>query len=166
MTEFFQALKDAFPPLAHHPVLMARVLILLLVLVALYSPKELRRRICHFLCSKLNEQIFATTRWLFFYKNSQMVSNWKHYTSESSGKTGDDVLWTLVHWPSLKPKDSFKVTGAVGMLSGIHDSEAKLYARWDIVHNPDSCIGPVPARGLVSKLRRAAAKTLHILGTI
>jgi hypothetical protein len=168
MTEFFQALKDAFPPLAHHPVLMARLLVLLIVLVAVYSAKSLRKRICMPLSSKLYGQIFVTSRWLYVYQISQTVNDWKYYTSETTGgKHGDDIIWTLVLWPSLKRKDSFTVQGAVGMLEAINKSQAILDGRWHIVHDPDKpSIGPIPARGLASMLRRIAAKTLYFLATI
>jgi hypothetical protein len=168
MTEFFQALKDAFPPLAHHPVLMARILVLLLVLGAMYGAKSLRKGICLPLSSKLFTQIFVTSRWLYVYQDSQTVNDWKYYTSETTGgKHGDDIIWTLVRWPSMGRKDSFRISGAVGMLEAIDKSQAILGARWHIVHNPDSQpIGTLPARGLVSKLRCVAAKALHILGSL
>jgi hypothetical protein len=168
MTEFFQALKDAFPPLAHHPVLMARLLVMLLVLAFVYSQKELRKRVCNPLASKLFAQIFATSRWLYVYQNSQTVNDWQYYTSETTGgKQGDDIIWTLVRWPSMRYKDSFRISGAVGMLEAIDKSQAILEGRWHIVHDPDSQpIGTLPARGLVSRLRCALAKTLHILGSI
>lgn len=83
------------------------------------------------------------------------------------GHSGDDIIWTLVDWPSLKPKDSFRVHGAVGMVDGIYESQAKLYSRWQIVHDPDGAfIGAVPARGLRSLLRRGAAKVLWVLASI
>src|SRR5258708_23968825 len=134
MTEFSQAMKDAFPPLAHHPVLMARLLLITLVLVALYSAKSLRRRICMPLSSKLYGQIFVTSRWLYVSQDSQTVNNWKYYTSETTGgKHGDDIIWTLVQWPSMRRKDSFRITGAVGMLEAIGKSQAILDGRWQIV---------------------------------
>lgn len=168
MTDFFQALKDAFPPLANHPVLMARVLLILLALAAVYSAKGLRKRICMPLSSKLYGQIFVTSRWLYVYQNSKTVNDWKYYTSETTGgKHGDDIVWTLVQWPNLKRKDSFRIPGAVGMLEAIDKSQAILDARWHIVHDPDKpSVGPVPARGLASKLRRVAAKTLYLLATV
>jgi len=92
-----------------------------------------------------------------------LVNDWKYYTSETTGKgeMGDDVIWTLVTWPSLKPEDTFTVPRAVGMIDGITESQAILKGRWNIVHDPDSLgVGFVPARGAVSKLRRAAAKIL------
>lgn len=168
MTEFFQALKDAFPPLAHHPILMARLLIITLALGMVYSQKELRKRICAPLASKLFGRIFATSRWLYVYQGSQTVNEWQYYTSETTGgRHGDDIIWTLVRWPSMRRKDSFTISAAVGMLEAIDKSQAILEGRWHIVHNPDSQpIGTLPARGLVSKLRCAAAKTLHTLGSI
>lgn len=168
MKDFVQTLKDAFPPLARHPVLMARLLVILLGLAFVYSQKELRKRICNPLASKLFDQIFATSRWLYVYQNSRTVNDWQYYTSETTGgKHGDDIIWTLVRWPSMRRKDSFRISGAVGMLEAIDKSQAILSGRWHIIHNPDSqTIGTLPARGLVSKVRCAAAKALHILGSI
>jgi hypothetical protein len=163
MKDILQMLDDAIPFLRNHPVLSVRLFLIGLALISIYGAKGLRRRICQPLASKLVEQDFRTSRWLYVYKNSMILNDWKHYTSETTGNAncGDDVIWTLVDWPNLKPKDSFRVSGAVGMLSGISDSEAKLYARWNIVHDPDSSIGPVPALGMRSKLGRAAAKILR-----
>ncbi|HEV2380549.1 MAG TPA: hypothetical protein VG206_12235 [Terriglobia bacterium] len=169
MKDFFEALKDAFPVLKNHPVATARLLVVLLVLVAVYSARGLRNRICHPLSSKLFFRIFTTSRWLYVYQDSQAVNDWKYYTSESTGNgdTGDDIVWTLVSWPNLKPKDSFRLSGVVGMVEAIQESRAKLLGRWNIVHDPDRPpIGPVPARGLRSKLRRASAKALQALGSI
>lgn len=169
MKDFVQMLQDAFPILRSHPVLMARLGLLLLLLGVVYSAKQTRKKICHSWSSKLFDQIFATSRWLYVYQDSQMTNDWKYYTSETTGKgkEGDDVIWTLVHWPSLRPKDSFTVSGAVGMLDGVHTSQAILQARWKISHNLDGYpVGPVPARGLLSTLRRAAAKALYTLGSI
>lgn len=169
MKDFFQALQDAFPVLRNHPILMARLTLATMVLVGLYLAKGPRKRLCQPLHSRLCGRIFATSRWLRVYQNSNDMAEWKYYTSEVTGKgnTGDDMIWTLVHWPSLKPKDSFRMHGVVGMVEGIRESQAKLFARWQIVHDPDSAfIGAVPARGLRSKLRRASAKALQILGSI
>lgn len=169
MKEFFQALQDAFPVLKNHPVATARVFVIVLLLTAVYSAKDLRKRICKPLLSKLYDKIFATSRWLYVYQDSQLINDWKYYTSETTGKgnLGDDVIWTLVRWPSLKPTDSFRVIGGVGMIAGIHESQAKLEGRWQIIHDPDRpAIGIVPARGLGSKLRRAGAVALRFIGSI
>lgn len=169
MKDFFQALQDAFPVLKNHPVGTARVLLLLLLLVAVYSAKGFRKRVCRPLLSKLSDKIFATSRWLHIYQGSQTVEDWKYYTSEVIGKgdVGDDMVWTLVTWPGFKPKDSFRLSGVVGMLDAIHQSKAKLHGRWKIVHDPDrQPIAMLPARGLISKLRRAGAKVLQFLGSI
>ena|SRR5258708_6699245 len=169
MKDFFQTLQDAFPVLKNHPVGMARLLLVLLVLVAAYTAKGLRKRICQPLLSKLCEKSFVTRRWLYVYRDSQNVDHWKYYTSEATGNanTGDDMVWTLVGWPNLKPKDSFTLSGVIGMVDAIHESQAKLLGRWNIVHDPDcQPIGAVPARGLRSKLRRASARLLQILGSI
>jgi hypothetical protein len=168
MKEFLQWLQDVFPLLRNHPRVMLSVPIFLSLMVALYRAKGMRKRICAPLCSRLCDRIFATSRWLYVYQDSQIVDDWKYYTSEVTGKgrVGDDIIWTLVSWPSLKPKDSFRVPGAVGMVNGIHDSQAKLKGRWNITHNPDSrSIGFVHARGMRSKLRRASANVLKILGS-
>jgi hypothetical protein len=113
MKDFFQALQDAFPVLKNHPVGTARVLLVLLLLVAAYTAKGLRKRVCRPLLSKLCDKIFATSRWLYIYQESQIVDHWKYYTSEVIGKgdVGDDMVWTLVSWPDLKPKDSFRLSG-------------------------------------------------------
>jgi hypothetical protein len=168
MKEFLQMLKDAFPFVATHPVLFARFALLALLLVGLYRAKELRKRICEPVRAKLWNRIIFTNRWLFVYRDPLSLDDWKYYTSESTGKgaAGDDVVWTLVHWPSLRPQDTFTVPGAVGLLDGVHQSEARLRARWKIEHHPDRFIGSVPARGLMSKLRRASAKALEILASI
>jgi hypothetical protein len=93
--------------------------------------------------------------------------NWKYYTSEGrGGKHGDDIVWTLVSWPDLKPKDSFRLVGVVGMVSAFHEAEAKLHGRWDIVHDLDHLIGTVPARGLRSVFRRWSAKAVKFLGSL
>ena len=145
MKEFFQTLQDAFPILQNHPVIMARLVLFLMFLVGFYSAKGLRKKVCQRLCSELCDQIFATSRWLFVYQKSREVDHWKYYTSETTGKghAGDDIIWTLVRWPSLKPEDSFRISGAVGMVDGIHESEAKLQARWKIAHDPDACTSVV-----------------------
>jgi hypothetical protein len=52
------------------------------------------------------------------------------------------------------------------MESALHESRAKLEARWEILHDPDNLgVGFVPALGIRSKLRRAAAKALGVLGS-
>ena len=167
MRDFFQALQDAFPSLRNHGILMARLTIAGIGVVALYMAKGLRRRVFLPLGSRLHERIFATNRWLRVYQVSNDMAQWKYYTSEVTGRgqTGDDIVWSLVHWPSLRPKDSFRVHGAVGMVEGIRESQAKLHARWQIVHDPDGAfIGPGPARGLRSAMRRIGAKICEILG--
>ncbi|HKC01385.1 MAG TPA: hypothetical protein VKD23_21555 [Terriglobales bacterium] len=167
MKDFFQLLQDWFPILKSHPHVVLAVSVSVAALVALYKAKDLRTKVCKPLHSKLCDKIFVTQRWLFMSKPSQMVDDWKYYTSESKGKVGDDIIWTLVRWPSLKPIDRFVIHGAVGMESALLESQVKLEARWHIEHNPDGLgLGPVPARGIRSKLRRAAAKVLHVLGSI
>jgi hypothetical protein len=167
MKDFIQMLEDAFPMLRNHPRWVLGIFVLFVLFVAAYKAKNLRAKICRPLCAKLSDQIAVTTRWVHVYRDSIVVNDWKYYTSETTGKgrEGDDIIWTLVHWPSLKPKDSFKVQGAVGMVEGIHDSRAKLRKRWHIIHDPDSCgIGPVPALGIRSRLRRICAKLLTLVG--
>jgi hypothetical protein len=169
MNDFFQMLKEAFPSLKSHPRLILAAFIFLVAVIALYGAKGLRSKVCKPLSSKLYEKIFLTQRWLFVFKPSQTVNEWKYYTSEVTGKgnIGDDIIWTLVRWPSLKPVDRFVMAGAVGMESALQESQVKLEARWHIAHNPDYLgVGFVPARGIRSKLRRAAARVLHVLGSI
>ena len=169
MKEFLQSLQDAFPVLRRHPQITAWVIISLVVLAALYRARDLRKRICVPLTLKLFVQISVTSRWLYVCQDSMTVNDWKYYTSEVTGKgnVGDDIIWTLVSWPNLRAKDSFRVHGAVGMVNGIDESQAKLKARWNITHDPDSSgIGPVPARGIKSGLRRVAAKVLSVIGSI
>jgi len=111
--------------------------------------------------------VIYLTRWIYVYRDSDVMDNWKYYTSEGrGGKLGDDVVWTLVSWPDLKPKDSFRLVGVVGMVSAFHEAEAKLLGRWKIVHNLDDLIGVVPARGLRSKLRLWSAKAVKLLGSL
>lgn len=169
MTDFVQTLKDAFPLLGSHSALVARLALLIAAVGFVYSQKKLRARICNPLASKLFQQIFVTNRWLYVHQNSQIVNDWQYYTSEVVGKGhfGDAIVWTLVHWPSMRRKDSFTISEAIGTVEAIDRSQLILSGRWHIVHNPDSQpIGMLPARGLVSKLRRVAARTLHIIGTI
>jgi hypothetical protein len=167
MKEFFQALQDAFPVLKNHPIALARIFFAVLVLGSAYKAKDTRQRICKPLLSKLSNKIFGTTRWVYVYRDSNVMDNWKYYTSEGrGGKLGDDVVWTLVSWPDLKPKDSFRLVGVVGMVSAFHEAEAKLLGRWKIVHNLDGLIGAVPARGLRSKLRFCSAKAVKFLGSL
>jgi len=169
MKDFFETLKNAFPVLKNHPVGMARLVLVLLALLAVYSARSLRKRICQPLLSKLCDRISVTSRWLYVYQDSRTVNDWKYYTSEATGngRTGDDIVWTLVSWPSLRAKDSFTLSGVDGMVNAIHESQTKLLGRWRIVHDPDRRpIGLVPARGFRSKLRRASAKALQFLGSI
>ncbi len=169
MTDLVQTLKDAFPFLRNHSALIARLALLMAAVVAVYSARDLRKRICNPLASKLFHQIFVTSRWLYVHQNSRTVNDWQYYTSEVVGKGhfGDDIVWTLVHWPSMRRKDSFTISEAIGTLDAIDRSRLILGGRWHIVHNPDSQpIGMLPARGLISKLRRVAAKTLYFIGTI
>jgi len=108
------------------------------------------------------ERVAVTNRWPFVFHTGNLTNDWKYYTSETTGNgdLGDDIIWTLVSWPSLKPMDSFKLAGAVGMDHAPHESSVKLEGRWKIVHDPYASIGPVPARGVISKLRRMCARVL------
>ncbi|HXA76352.1 MAG TPA: hypothetical protein VNV41_04405 [Candidatus Acidoferrales bacterium] len=168
MNDFFNFLKEAFPPLKNHPVGVARIAVFIILLSLLYAAKDLRKRICLPLHSKLSKKIVATYRWLRVYQEGDDVTKWKYYTSEvvGWGRDGDDIIWTLVRWPSLRPKDTFRVHGAVGKLSGVEESRTTLYQRWEIVHDPNNVFGPVPARGLRSLLRRAAAKVLLAVASV
>jgi hypothetical protein len=166
MKDFIQALQEAFPILKNHPTLLARLTVAVMILVALYLAKDIRKKLFHPLHSRLCDRIFTTSRWLRVYQESNNMDEWKYYTSEvTGGKTGDDMIWTLVHWPSLRPKDRFVLHGVVGMVAAMHQSQAKLHARWQIVYNPDTpFIGALPARGLRSMARRAAARVCYLLG--
>ena len=165
MKDFFQTLQDAFPTLKTHPVLMARLFLAAIVLTGFWAAKGLRRKIFWPLCTKMYDRVAVTSRYLFVFHNGDLTNNWKYYTSEVTGKgdTGDDIIWTLVRWPSLKPIDSFRLVGVVGMDHALHESTVKLEGRWKIVHNPYTSVGPVPARGLVSNLRRVCARVLLAL---
>ncbi len=165
MKDFFQTLQDAFPVLKSHPLLMARLLLAAIIIGALWAAKPLRRKLFWPLCTKMYDRVAVTSRWLYVYRNSFLTSNWKYYTSEVTGKgnTGDDIIWTLVRWPSLKPIDSLKLVGVVGMDHALHESTVKLEGRWKIVHDPYTSVGAVPARGLVSRLRRVCARILLTL---
>jgi hypothetical protein len=165
MKEFFQTLQDAFPLLKTHPVLMARLLLAACVFAAIWAARGWRKKLFGPLGTKLYSRIAVTNRWLYVYQDGDSINGWKYYTSEATGKadTGDDIIWTLVRWPSLRPIDSFRMSGAVGMPNALHESTVKLGARWKIVHNPDTPVGPVPARGLRSKLRRVCARVLLAL---
>jgi len=162
MKDFFQTLQEAFPALKTHPVLMARLLLAAVVIGAIWAAKPLRKKMFGPLCSKMYERIAVTNRWLFVFHDGDLTNNWKYYTSEVTGKgdTGDDIIWSLVRWPSLKPIDSFKLVGAVGMDHALHESTVKLEGRWKIVHDPYTSVGPVPARGFTSRLRRVCAGVL------
>jgi hypothetical protein len=168
MREFVQTLQDAFPLLKNHPILMARLTLLLIVIVPLFWVKGWRKKACQNLHMKVCSRIFATNRWLRVYQEGNDMGEWKYYTSEVDGwgREGDDMIWTLVRWPSLRPIDTFRVHAAVGMLNGVYDSEVLLQARWGIVHNPDNFIGGVPARGVRSWLRRATERILRVLVAI
>ena len=169
MKDIFQTIQDAFPFLRNHPIAMARILLVFLILAIFYSAKSWRHKTFRPVCYRLHSKIFKTSRWLYVYQDSQLVNDWKYYTSEVTGKgnAGDDVIWTLVKWPSLKPIDSFRIAGGVGMVSGIHESRTKLKARWQITHDPDRpSIGMVPARGIMGKLRRFLALVLGMLETM
>src|ERR1700693_1455416 len=109
MKDFLQLLQDAFPALKSHPRVILAAFLFLVVLVAVYSAKDMRSKICKSLHSKLCDKIFATQRWLFVFHPSNAVNDWKYYTSEVTGKgnIGDNIIWTLVSWPSLKPIDRF-----------------------------------------------------------
>jgi len=167
MKEFWQALQDAFPVLKSHPVLMARIFFALLILGGLYTAKGWRKRAFGFLHSKMYRKVINGQRWLYVYRPSSMLNDWKYYTSESTGgRTGDDIIWTLVHWPSFKPIDSFRITGAVGMIVAIHEAQAKLEGRRQIIHDADQQIlGSIHAHGLRSRLRRACASVLLFLAS-
>jgi hypothetical protein len=168
MKDFIQALQDAFPVLRNHPIFVARVTVAILVLWAFYAAKGPRKKLFEPLYSKLRNRIASTDRSLFVHKVGIDLSDWKYYTFETTGRgdMGDDMIWKLVHWPSLRPKDTFTLHGVVGTVGAFIESQTKLHARWQIVHDVDGgFIGAVPARGLRSVLRRVAAKLLLVLGS-
>jgi len=169
MKEIFQALQDAFPILHSHPLLMARLFVAFLLLSVAYRAKETRKKICKPLCSKLADRILRSSRGLYVYRTTRLPDNWRYYTVEFTGKgiAGDDVIWTLVKWPSLSRQDSFRMQGAIGTVNGPADSEAKLQARWKIEHVPDAnLIGQLPANGLMSVLQRVAMRVLMFVGSV
>jgi hypothetical protein len=169
MNEFVNFLREAFPPLKDHPVLVARIAVVLIALGVVYAAKSLRKRICLSLHSRLTERIKCTTRLLCVFVNPDDITDRTFYTSEvlGTGKDGDDMVWTLVHWPSLRPtRDFFRVHAALGSLSAWEETKGILNRRWKIVHSPDSFIGPLPAHGLRSLIRRATAKVLWALASI
>jgi hypothetical protein len=49
------------------------------------------------------------------------------------------------------------------MNHALHESTVKLEGRWKIIHNPYTSVGAVPARGLISRLRRICARVLLTL---
>jgi hypothetical protein len=162
MKDFWQALQHAFPVLKSHPILMARIFLAALVVGAIYAAKGWRKRVFGSLHSRVYRKVINGQRWLYVYPNSRMVNDWKYYTSETTGgRTGDDMIWTLVDWPNFKPIDSFTIAGAVGMVAAIHEAQAKLEGRWEIVHDPDQPgVGPLHAHGFGSKIRRGCATVL------
>lgn len=167
MKEFWQTLQDAFPVLKTHPVLMARIFLAVLAVGAIYAAKGWRKKVFGSLHSRVYRKVIDGQRWLYVYQPSMLINDWKYYTSETTGGTGDDIIWTLVHWPSFKPIDSFRIAGAVGMLSAIHEAQAKLEGRWQIIHDPDQpLIGAIHAHGLRNKLRRACASVLLFLARV
>lgn len=163
MKDFLDMLQEAFPALKSHPRLMLATFLIAVLIVALYSAKERRSQFCERLYSAIYAKVFTTQRWLYVFQGSNIVNEWKYYTSEviGRGRVGDDVVWTLVTWPQLKPLDSFRVTGAVGMVDGIYKSQSILQGRWGIAHNPDvPGVGPIPARGIRSWIHRTVARLL------
>jgi hypothetical protein len=161
MKEFLQTLQDAFPALKNHPVAMARLLVLLIAVGWFWAAKKTRKKMFGSLSSTLYVKNAGAYRWLYVYQGTNAVHEWKYYTSETTGgQAGDDIIWSLVKWPSLKPIDSFRIHGAVGMLTAVDESGTKLLARWQIKHNFDRHpFAMLPARGLKSKLQRVGART-------
>jgi hypothetical protein len=169
MKDFFQLLQDWIPFLKSHPHASLAISVSVAALVGLYKGRDLRSRIFKPLHSKLCRKNFARQRWLFVSKPSRTISDWKYYTSEvtGTGNTGDDIVWTLVSWPSLKPIDRFVMQGAVGMERALQESQVKLEARWQIDHDPDGLgVGFVSGRGIRNKLRRAAERAAQLLWSV
>src|SRR5260370_20030238 len=57
MKDFFQNLQDAFPVLKTHPVLMARLLLAVIIIGAIWAAKGWRKKIFGPLCSKMYGKI-------------------------------------------------------------------------------------------------------------
>jgi hypothetical protein len=168
MKDLIDNLKEVWPIVGRHPQFTAAVSLSLCALVWLYRSRKTWAGICHSWSTYLYDKASVTSRWVFIYRSSQVTNEWKYYTSETTGlgEIGDDIIWTLVSWPKLKPLKSFRIYGAVGMESALQESQTKLNGRWGIVHDPYSTIGPVPATGLVSMFRRTAARLLMLIGSI
>jgi hypothetical protein len=64
----------------------------------------------------------------------------------------------------MKPEDSVTIHGAVANPDSFAKSTQTLEARWRIVHDVDNVVGILPAVGLMSKVREAAARVLFVLG--
>jgi hypothetical protein len=71
-------LQNAFPVLKNHPVAMARSLVALLAISAIYSAKSWRKKFLGALCSKLYSQIARRQRWVYVYQGSAWVNDWKY----------------------------------------------------------------------------------------
>ena len=172
MKDIDDLFKSAFPWLGRHPQLTAFLILVFAGLSALpwllRMSKTIRKRLFLNTSSRLIESIDITSRWLYVYKPSRTVNDWKYYTSETSGgKHGDDIIWRMVDWPKFKPKDTLVLHGVVGTVQALEDSQSKLEARWGILHDPEtSVIGMLPARGVRSRLRRITARVFFFLGRI
>jgi len=168
MKDIMDVILKAFPALAPHEVAVARVTLVLLVLGGFYVLAKPRRWIFTSIAKYLNERIDVTNRALFVSRGlSGRTSGWKHYTFETEGRPGDDIVWTLVKWPSCRPtSDSFIVRGGYGELNAFYTSKNLLYARWQVVFEPTECVGLLPARGLFSVLRRVGAPVCAWLARI
>jgi hypothetical protein len=168
MRDFFEALKETFPRLAHHPRLMGAGLLSLFIFIAIFKTKKHWSTVFLSWANELCIHDSVKGRWVFIDRKCSGLSNdWKYYTSHTTGfgETGDDLIWTLVSWPSLKPlkpimRNSFRMQGAIGMASTNSESRAKLMGRWGINHDPYSTIGFIPAPGVVGGLRRLSVSLL------
>jgi hypothetical protein len=168
MKDLLDNLKEVWPIIGRHPRFTAALSLCLFALFWLYRSRKTWAQICRSWSTDLYDKASVKSRWVFVDRSPQITNEWKYYTSETTGlgEVGDDIIWTLVSWPRLKPLKSFRIHGAVGMERALQESQTKLDGRWGIVHDPYSSIGPVPASGLASMLRRTAARCLMLIGSI
>jgi hypothetical protein len=165
MKDAFDLLKEIFPWAANHQRAALTGVLIVAIFIALYRAKG-RKAFCLGLGRQWTERNTERSRFLYVCKPSNLVNDWRYYTSESAGRAlpGDDIIWTLVRWPSMKSEDSVTIHGAVANPDSFAMSTQTLEARWRIVHDVDNVVGILPAVGLMSKLRKAAARVLFVLG--
>jgi hypothetical protein len=164
MKDAFDLLKEMVPWASNHPRYTLAVVLIAAVMVLLYRA-EGRKVFCRRLFQRLTVQNLDRSRFLYVCKHPDLDFDWRYYTSENTGRglPGDDIIWTLVRWPSMKPEDSMTIHGAVADPDSFVTSTEKLEARWGIIHDVDNVVGLLPAVGLMSKLRDVAARVLFFL---